>query len=94
MDCLGPEVNVPVGPFLVDFIWPGHRLIVETDGYRYHGDRAAFEGDRARDLKLKSLGYEVIRLSYRQVTDEPEVVARVLAPLLSRLASPTTTRSM
>jgi very-short-patch-repair endonuclease len=89
-----PGVNVPVGPFLVDFVWSGHRLIVETDGYRYHSGRTAFEDDRARDLKLKSLGYEVIRLSYRQITDEPEVVARVLAPLLSRLASPTATRSM
>lgn len=27
-----PDVNVRVGRFLVDFLWPGERLIVETDG--------------------------------------------------------------
>jgi very-short-patch-repair endonuclease len=78
-----PEVNVPVDSFLVDFLWRDRRLIVETDGYRYHGDRAAFEEDRNRDLKLKSLGYEVIRLSYRQVEQEPQRVAAVLIGVLS-----------
>jgi very-short-patch-repair endonuclease len=77
-----PEVNVQVDSMLVDFHWRERQLIVETDGYRYHGDRAAFEEDRDRDLKLKSLGYEVIRLSYRQVDKEPQRVASVLRSLL------------
>jgi very-short-patch-repair endonuclease len=79
-----PEVNVRVDSLLVDFLWPDRRLIVETDGYRYHRGRAAFEQDRNRDLKLKSRGYEVIRLSYRQVTEKPEHVAAALRGLLSR----------
>jgi very-short-patch-repair endonuclease len=78
-----PEVNVRIDSMLVDFLWRDRQLIVETDGYRYHGDRAAFEEDRDRDLKLKSLGYEVIRLSYRQITKEPQRVAEVLRGLLS-----------
>lgn len=78
-----PEINVKIGSMLVDFLWRDRRLIVETDGYRYHGDRAAFEEDRDRDLKLKSLGYEVIRLSYRQVEKEPQRVADVLRSALS-----------
>lgn len=78
-----PEVNVHVGPFLVDFLWRDRRLVVETDGYRYHHGREAFEADRDRDLRLKALGYEVIRLSYRQVVDDPRAVADVLVPLLS-----------
>ncbi len=77
-----PEVNMPIGPFLVDFLWRDRRLIVETDGYRYHGGQEAFEADRDRDLKLKSLGYEAIRLSYRQIVDEPQPVAEMLRPLL------------
>jgi very-short-patch-repair endonuclease len=77
-----PEVNVPIDSFLVDFLWRDRRLIVETDGYRYHGDRAAFEEDRERDLRLKALGYEVIRLSYRQVAKEPTRVVELLAALL------------
>jgi very-short-patch-repair endonuclease len=55
---------------------------VETDGYKYHHGREAFEADRNRDLKLKALGYEVIRLSHRQMVDEPQSVADVLARVL------------
>jgi very-short-patch-repair endonuclease len=73
-----PEVNVWVGSLEVDFLWGDRRLILETDGYRYHRGRAAFEDDRDRDLRLRTLGYEVIRLSYRQVVDNPEQVAAVL----------------
>lgn len=73
-----PEVNVRVGTRLVDFLWRDRRLIVETDGYRYHRGRAAFEADRTRDLELHTLGFEVIRLSHRQVTEEPPQVAAVL----------------
>lgn len=73
-----PEVNVRAGPFTVDFLWREHRLIVETDGFAAHGGRAAFEDDRARDLELRGRGYEVLRLSYRQVTGEPNRVASVL----------------
>jgi very-short-patch-repair endonuclease len=58
------------------------RLIVETDGYRYHRGRTAFEHDRARDLRLRSLGFEVVRLSYRQVFDEPSQVAAALRTAL------------
>lgn len=73
-----PEVNVRIGAQVVDFLWREQRLIVETDGYRYHRGRAAFEDDRARDLELRGLGFEVIRLSHRQVTGEPRRVAAVL----------------
>ena len=78
-----PEVNVRIDRFLVDFLWRDRRLIVETDGYKYHRGRAAFQDDRNRDLKLRALGYEVIRLSEAQVNDEPAYVARALEGLLS-----------
>ncbi len=81
-----PEVNARIAKLEVDFLWRERRLIVETDGYRYHRGRAAFEGDRARDLRLRTLGYEVIRLSCRQVVDEPERVADALRPLLATVA--------
>jgi very-short-patch-repair endonuclease len=77
-----PEVNVRVGGRIVDFLWRDRRLIVETDGYRYHRGRVAFEDDRARDLEQRALGFEVVRLSHRQVTDEPQRVAAVLRSAL------------
>jgi very-short-patch-repair endonuclease len=78
-----PEVNVRVGPFEVDFLWRDRSLVVETDGFRFHGGRAAFEGDRARDAELKLLGYEVLRFTHRQVVSEASLVARTLRTLLS-----------
>ncbi|MGB7685920.1 MAG: DUF559 domain-containing protein [Solirubrobacterales bacterium] len=77
-----PEVNVPLGNRVADFVWRDQRLIVETDGYRYHRGRAAFEDDRARDLELRALGFEVVRLSYKQVTEEAERVASILRAAL------------
>lgn len=79
-----PEVNAKLGSIEVDFLWRERRLIVETDGYRYHRGKEAFEDDRARDLKLRELGYEVIRLTYRQVIDQPEQTAHALGTILSR----------
>ena len=78
-----PEVNVRIGPFLVDFLWRDERLIAEADGYRFHRGRLAFEADRARDVELKLLGYTVVRFTHRQVMDEPSRVARTLRALLA-----------
>jgi very-short-patch-repair endonuclease len=69
---------VRIGALTVDFLWRKRRLVVETDGYRYHRGEAAFERDHDRDLRLRALGYEVIRLSFRQVTREPKSVAAVI----------------
>lgn len=82
-----PEVNSRVGPFEVDFLWAERRLIVEVDGFRYHGTRSAFEADRARDVHLKLLGYEVLRFTYRQLMDEPRTVASTLLALFGRYAA-------
>jgi very-short-patch-repair endonuclease len=73
-----PEVNVRIGPYLVDFLWRDRRLVVETDGYRYHRGRAAFEGDRGRDLDLRARGYDVIRLAEGQLRDDARRVADIL----------------
>jgi very-short-patch-repair endonuclease len=82
-----PEVNVRVGRYLVDFLWRDRMLIVETDGYRYHRGRAAFEDDRARDLALRATGHEVVRVADRQVDDEPDQVARVIRTYMASFPS-------
>ena len=73
-----PRVNARLGGLEIDFLWPDNRLVVETDGYRYHRGQAAFERDRERDLRLRGLGYEVIRVSGRQVSGQPQRVAEIL----------------
>jgi very-short-patch-repair endonuclease len=77
-----PEVNVRIGNYLVDFLWRDARLIVETDGYRYHRGRAAFEYDYRRQARLIAAGFEVLRFTWSQVVDEPR---EVLGALRSRL---------
>jgi very-short-patch-repair endonuclease len=81
-----PRVNarVPAGGrrLEVDCVWPNERVAVELDGHAWHSSRAAFERDRARDRALQAAGWRVVRITWRQVRDEPEVVARDLRRLL------------
>ncbi len=78
-----PLVNRDVAGYTVDFVWPGSRLVVEVDGYRYHGHRAAFERDRRKDMALLAAGYRVIRVTWRQLCHEPLFVAAMLAGALT-----------
>jgi very-short-patch-repair endonuclease len=74
-----------VGRLEVDFLWPAQRLVVEVDGFRFHSSRATFERDRERDAVLAASGYTVVRVTWRQLVDEPEaVVARIAAALAVR----------
>ena len=78
-----PEVNVRVGEYVVDFLWRAERLIVELDGWQAHGTRSAFESDRARDNRLRVAGFEVIRFTWRQLSDGPGDVAGTVRSLLT-----------
>jgi very-short-patch-repair endonuclease len=83
-----PEVNARVGPYEVDFLWRDLSLIVETDGFRHHGNRAAFEADRARDSRLQALGYRVLRFTYRQVSEDPRAVVATLRDVMRASGGP------
>lgn len=66
-----PEVNVMIEGHLADFVWRKQRLIVETDGYRYHRGREKFEKDTATRNRLRSRGWTVLVYTYRMVTMHP-----------------------
>lgn len=66
-----------------DFLWPAHKLVLETDGYATHGTRQAFEADRAKDRLLLRAGYRVIRVTWRQLREQPREVAATIAAALS-----------
>jgi very-short-patch-repair endonuclease len=80
-----PEANVRVGGFVVDFLWRTEQLIAELDGWQAHRTRSAFETDRARDNRLRVLGFNVVRFTWRRVADEPAAVARTIRSLLTAL---------
>jgi very-short-patch-repair endonuclease len=77
-----PRLNTPVDGHEVDFCWPEKRLIVETDGFRAHGRRAAFERDRWRDTQLTAAGWRVVRITHRQLQQRTDELAKRLAALL------------
>lgn len=79
-----PRANARVAGFEVDFLWSQARVIVEVDGFAFHGHRAAFEQDRRRDMALRDAGYEVIRVTWRQIVDEPFVVVAHISRALGR----------
>ena len=72
--------QVPVGDrFIVDFLAPRARLVVEVDG-GYHARRRGADG--RRDGKLRRLGYRVLRLPAALVMNDLEAaVELVLASL-------------
>jgi len=81
-----PRINHRVEGRTVDFLFAEQRLIVETDSWRYHKTRHAFENDRARDALLTRAGYRTLRFTDRRLTREPHAVAATLRSLLEPAA--------
>lgn len=78
-----PHTNARVGGYEVDMLWRQQRLIVEFDGFAAHGTRRAFERDRRRDAQLQVAGFRVVRVTWRQLDDEPLALAARFAVLLA-----------
>jgi very-short-patch-repair endonuclease len=64
--------QVPVGPYVLDFVCFQHRLVVEADGPFHDPDR-----DARRDAWLTEQGFRILRLPNRDATS-PEAVTRIL----------------
>jgi very-short-patch-repair endonuclease len=77
-----PIYNHKVRGLLVDADWPRLKFIVEVDGRKDHGTPWAFENDRLRDQILAAAGYTVIRVTWRQLVQQPMAVAVRIAQAL------------
>ncbi len=83
-----PEVNVKLpcgGGYApeVDFLWRAQRLVLETDGGRFHSTRSQIERDRRKEAALVCAGYRVLRATWLQVEREPRGVAAMVAAALA-----------
>ena len=78
-----PRTNQPLGPYEPDAVWPNRRLVVELDSYDIHTTREAFEADRERDRHLQTIGYRVVRITWRQLQSGEHALARQLRTLLA-----------
>ena len=88
-----PEVNAWITfdggvAYKADFLWREQGLVAETDGYRFHSSRRAFEHDRERDQRLALAGFTVVRMTFRQITLDSDRVLTTVKRLLARLARP------
>ena len=70
-----------IAGYVVDFVAPSVRLVVEVDG-GYHAARARVRADARRDRRLAALGYRVLRIPAALVRERlSEAVALVRAAL-------------
>lgn len=72
------------GVFLgrVDFAWPEQRLIVETDGRRWHDPQDARDRDRRRSNAYARHGWLVLRFTWADVVHTPEAVVAAVRDCL------------
>ena len=85
-----PEVNAAFEldgqPIEIDALWHAERVAVELDSRQFHDTPLAFERDRRRDRKLMAVGWRPVRITWRQLHEEPSAVARDLKRLLAAAA--------
>lgn len=67
----------------VDMLVQG-ALVIEADGWGFHGDRAAFENDRKRDGAALELGMPVLRVTSRMLRADLAGVVRRVASIVAR----------
>jgi very-short-patch-repair endonuclease len=80
-----PRTNVRIAGHLVDAVFDAERVIVELDGYEFHGDRDSFETDRDRDADTLATGHATVRITWMRMTKRPRrEAARLLAILENR----------
>lgn len=74
-----PQVNVRVLGLEVDFYWPDQKLVVEADGFEHHRARGSFENDHQRDLEMEARGVTVLRVTWRQLVEDPKGTAGLIS---------------
>jgi very-short-patch-repair endonuclease len=70
--------QVPIGPYIADFVCPAASLVVEIDGGQ-HYERDGIARDQRRDAFLKMKGFRVLRFSNLDVMTNRAGVAEVIA---------------
>jgi very-short-patch-repair endonuclease len=82
-----PRCNQKIGVdgqrFEIDFLWADHRLVVETDGGKYHGNPVAQARDSRRNRALRAAGFEVRRLTWDDLVAQPRATLDEISRLLA-----------
>lgn len=74
----------PVGPYIVDFVNVGAKLVIEADG----GQHKESASDVGRDSWLKSQGFTVLRFWNNEILNETEAVLSSILKALEMTPDP------
>lgn len=66
----------------VDLGYPEKKLIIEGDSRKWHLLLESFENDRQRDNQAQLAGWRILRFTWRQITQEPEMIAATVGAAL------------
>jgi very-short-patch-repair endonuclease len=77
--------QAPIGPYFVDFISHGAKLVVELDG-AHHAGQQDYDADRTRFLEAE--GYRVLRFWNRDIKQNLDGVFRAIETALAEPTSP------
>ena len=78
-----PVFNAQIGPWMVDALWPAHRLAVEINGYAAHGSPWSHDRDHRKEQYLLAEGLATRRFTALQAIDEPALVIAGIAAALA-----------
>lgn len=94
-----PQINAPIeisqdaaslysfNRVFADFLWPEHKTILEADGAAFHSDENGFFIESGRSAALRSMGYRIHTINYRQLSDLDQLGA-IMGALASDLGMP------
>jgi very-short-patch-repair endonuclease len=85
----GWQANVPLADgtgliAVVDVLFAAARLVIEVDGFAAHRERERFVSDRRRHNRLVAAGYTVLRMTWDDLRDRPDVVLTQIRQSLDR----------
>lgn len=66
------KYEFPIGIYSADFCWEHKKKIIEIDGSQHERFESYRERDKRKDEFVKGLGYEILRISWKEMFDNPK----------------------
>lgn len=80
-------VRVAGRRFVLDVAFPDLHIVIEIDGFAYHHDPVRFQRDRQRQNLLVGAGWLVLRFTWHDLVERPDVVVAEVQAAIRRRES-------